>query len=195
MVHAPSPLADQHLHLPKLRYLSYYTITTCFTMSRKPSLRHAWQVAIPQEAVSHGHLMYAMLALAAVHLMWTDLPHRKMHERKARHYQSLALTSSIPVFRNITPTKCHTLFATSGIIAHLAFAFQSMSANALASPVDDILDFFTLIRGTKTVLDSARDCIIQGRLKGITEHNWNPKIIPLKGTLFSGALFPCFVPL
>ena len=63
----------------------------------------------------------------------------------------------------------------------LAFALQSPLASGPASPIDEIADLFTLVRGIKTVLRSTCfDCIVKGKFKAMLDYNWHPTIKPLQ---------------
>ena len=91
------------------------------------------------------------------------------------------MSSSIVDFVDINPNNCHALFGTAGIIAILAFALQSPFATVPSSPVDDIADLFTLVRGIKTVLRSTCfDWIVEGKFKALLDYNWHPVVKPLQ---------------
>lgn len=82
----------------------------------------------------------------------------------------------------MNPTNCHALFATSGLLAILAFALQSPLAAIPSCPLDDVCDFFILIRGIKTVLRGAYfDRIRKGKLKALLDHDWHPPVKQLRG--------------
>jgi len=104
------------------------------------------------EALSHEHLKNALLALSASHLanLHADLPLRALYKKKARYHHYLALTSSISELIHIDEENCHALFATSGIVAFLAFVPQSPSNDAVATPLGDMYNVFVLVRGIKT---------------------------------------------
>ena len=86
----------------------------------------------------------------------------------------------------MNPTNCHALFATAGVIAILAFALQSPLAVMYSCPLDDIADFFTLIRGIKTVLRGVCfDRITEGKLKVLLDYDWYPRGEPLRGDVKS----------
>ena len=43
-----------------------------------------------------------------------------------------------------------------------------------SSEIDNFTDFFVLVRGISTVLHSAFDLLVQGRMKYLTEHDYDP---------------------
>ncbi|CAD6563533.1 MAG: hypothetical protein ASARMPRED_000022 [Alectoria sarmentosa] len=163
-----------------LELLHHFTTITCFSLSNIPSKQQIWQVAVPREAMSHEFLLHALLAIAAVNLMYLDPAQRHLYERVAANHRNLALSTSISALNDVTPNNCHALFALSCVIPVLAFAFPHKEQLALPStPVDDILNVFVLIRGVKTVLHSAQEWITRGALGGLIGYNWNSKMSPL----------------
>ena len=68
---------------------NHYMTTTYLSISNKSSIQEAYRTAIPEEALSHEHLMHAMLGFSAAHLMHTRLDHRDIYESKARRHQHL----------------------------------------------------------------------------------------------------------
>ncbi len=121
-------------------------------MSDLPHIQRTWQTVIPAEALSHEHLKNALLALSASHLanLHADLPLRALYKKKARYHHYLALKSSISELNHIDEENCHALFATSGIVAFLAFVPQSPSNDAVATPLGDMYNVFVLVRGIET---------------------------------------------
>ena len=58
----------------------------------------------------------------------------------------------------------------------LPYSAQSVE---LSDPVIDTVSVFTLIRGVKTVLHSAREWIAQGSLGALVDYNWDPTTLAL----------------
>ena len=171
------------LSLLDLELMHHYSTVTCFEISRIPAKQSTWQIAVPREALIYPFLMHALLAISAAHLMHTRPSKQHMYEEAATKHRNLALTSSIPFLNNITPTNCHALFALSNIVSVLSLVFPHPSAPPLSGlpsdPLDTTLEFFTVIRGVKTVLSSAEEWIAQGPLATVLQHNWHPSLAPL----------------
>ena len=159
--------------------MHHYSTVTCFFIVQISSKQRTWQVAIPKEAVSHEFLMHALLALAAVHLMYNSPKQRHAYEEAATRHQYLALTSPIPFLHNITRTNCHALFALSNVVSVLNLVYPS-STGLQSDPLDNILDFFVVIRGVKTVLKSASEWIANGSLAQLISYDWHPTMFPLR---------------
>ena len=66
-----------------------YFTSTYLTISSKPRILEAYRFGMPEEALSHPHLMHAMLAFAAAHLMHIRPDAREVYENKARRHQHL----------------------------------------------------------------------------------------------------------
>ena len=176
------PMTSQ-LSLLDLELMHHYSTVTCFAISSIPAKHPTWQIAIPREALIYHFLMHALLAVSAAHLMRIRPSKRHIYEEAATRHRNLALTSSIPFLNNINPINCHALFALSNIVSVLSLIFphpSPPSGSGLPSdPLDTTLEFFTVIRGVKTVLSSAQEWIAQGPFATFTEHNWDPSLAPL----------------
>lgn len=171
-----TPTSSQ-LSLKDLELLHHYTTVACPSLSNILSKQQTWQIAVPREALSYDFLMHALLALAAVHLMHVNPERRPIYVQEALKHQSLALKSSLPSLHNVTPSNCHALFALSSIVAVLNFVFPYPRADTLASsPLDDVIEFFFLIRGVKTVQKSASAWISKGPLAQLMRYDWDPAL-------------------
>ena len=125
--------------------------------------------------------MHALLSLAAVHRMHTSPKQRHVYEETATRHRNLALAFSIKQLHNINPMNCKALFAFSGIVSFLNLVLPHSPSAALdLDPLDDIIEFFVVLRGVKTVLKSAMEWIAHGSFAQIPRHDWNPIVAPLQ---------------
>jgi len=169
-----------HLNFLDLELMHHYSTVTSYSFSNLPFRRNTWQIAVPREAQIYDFLMHALLAIAAVQLLHVRPDRCQVYEDAARKHQNLALTTSIHYLHNITPTNCHALFVLSSIVAMLALKFPHPSnRRSMSAPVDEIVDFFRLIRGVKTVLQSASEWLLAGWLSPLLHYDWNPTLVPL----------------
>ena len=163
--------------------MHHYSTVTCFEISKIPAKCSTWQIAVPREALTYHFLMHALLAISAVHLMHLSPSKQHIYEEAATRHRNRALTTAIPFLDNITPINCHALFALSNIVSVLSLTFPhpspSSGSGLPSDPLDTTLEFFTVIRGVKTVLSSAEEWIAQGPLATFTQHNWEPSLVPL----------------
>ena len=161
----PSSPNPSHLGLLDLELMHHWTIEGCFSFASIREKYHVWQIAVPKEALKYEFLMHALLAVSAVHLMYTHPERYQIYEKGARMHRNMALSLSIPHLNQLTASNCHALFAMSNLVANLAFVFpHSVSAGLPPTPLDDVLNYFVLLRGAKTILKSASEWINQGPL-------------------------------
>ena len=171
----PSSPSPTYLSLLDLELMHHWTIEGCFSFSSIREKYHVWQVDVPKEALKYEFLMHALLAISAVHLMYTRPERYQVYEKGARIHRNMALSLSIPHLNQVTAENCHALFAMSNIVANLAFVFpHSVSAHLPPTPLDDILNYFVLLRGAKTILKSAAEWITQGPLAELARFKCNP---------------------
>ncbi|MCJ1340304.1 hypothetical protein MMC09_005598 [Bachmanniomyces sp. S44760] len=171
-----------------LELMHQYATATSLTMSDITKVQHTWQVALTEIALSHEFLMHAELALAAVHILHTNSSmsstKRRVYEDAAAKHKNLALQEALPVFNDITQDNCHALFGLAGLVAMLAFVFPHQSSDrSFNGPVDDIREFFGLLRGVSTILDTSLEWVLHGPLASHLGHDWHPAPISLRSDL------------
>ncbi|KAG8531839.1 uncharacterized protein KY384_003475 [Bacidia gigantensis] len=147
-----------HLAYQNFELLNHYVSTASQSLSTRPTVREIWQ-----NVYVEGNA--------------------RLWEMKARRHQSLALATSIPAFQQVTQDNCDALFATSGIIAMIAFTLPCSIPEDVLSSIDHITDFFVLLRGIHTVLQSALGWILGGRLGPTTGYDFDPPSQPLADNL------------
>lgn len=69
--------------------INQYLTATHLSISNKLSVQQAYRTTILTEALSHEHLMHAILGFTATHLMHTRLDRRDFYENRARRHQHL----------------------------------------------------------------------------------------------------------
>ena len=69
--------------------LDQYLTATYLTISSKTPIQHVYRFDMPEQALTHAHLMHAMLAISAAHLMHIRPDRRDLYEKKARRHQHL----------------------------------------------------------------------------------------------------------
>lgn len=122
-------------------------------MSDVAELQQIWKSAVPREGIAHGFLRDIILSLAAAHLACICPSEQVLHLRRASTLRNKALQSAVPSLAAITPANCDALFAFAGIVALSVFAFPASSdTHSVPSPVDDILDVFSLVRGVGSLV-------------------------------------------
>lgn len=69
--------------------INHYLTATHLSISNKSSVQEAYRTTILKEALSHEHLMHAILGFTAAHLMHTQPDRQHVHESRARRHQHL----------------------------------------------------------------------------------------------------------
>ena len=132
-------------------------------------LRQVWQAVVPREALPYEFLVHGLVAFAAIHVANTCPAGGQFYNSLAVSHRQRALQSALGPLNNVTPANCHALFAFASVTALSTFTMHCPGA----SPVDDMLDFFPVVRGTKTVLRSALEWISHGALNPLIERQWD----------------------
>ena len=148
------PPVATNFNLNAFNLLDHYTHFTSTSLSDKTLVRVIWRDDVTREALPHDFLLHALVSLAAAHLGNLDPNMRSYYEQKAAMHRNTALRFCIPTLREVTPENCQALFAFSSIIAVSIFALPDASSREAFSPLDNILMFFTLIKGVHTVLQA-----------------------------------------
>lgn len=138
-------------------------------MSDVAHIRQVWQAVVPREALPYDFLVHGLVAFAAIHVASTCPANGHFYKSLALSHRQRALQSALAPLHHITPTNCHALFAFAGVTAFSTFTVYSPET----SPVDVMLDFFPVVRGTKTVLRSALEWISHGALNPLIERQWD----------------------
>jgi len=126
---------------------------------------HIWQNVIPAEALSHTFLMYGILALAALHIAHDRPQVKDSYIPVAFQHYNVAIASFRSALKKVDADNCTALFGFSTILIVLSFAFaQSPSPAQNQSPVDDLIQIFTLLQGVRVVLQSAMPWVSKGPL-------------------------------
>ena len=164
--------------------MHHYTTQTSTSLWTKPGMQQVWQQPFVAEALQHKFLLHGLLALAAshrLHLTLSDLPSSYQHQ--AIKHRALALKHTVPVFNHISPSNSTALFAPSSVIALLSLTVPPSDAPSspsnMTAPLDALLEFFTLMRGVPTVLDSAKVPIMQSHFAPLLDRQWHPHTYPL----------------
>ena len=159
-----------------LTLLHHYTSSTVSTMSDAIHVIEVWGEAVPRLAVANNFLMHAVLGVAAAHLAHLCPAENGFYQKRASMLRNQALRSALPSFNKITTDNCDALFAFACMAAFSMFALPASSdAGVALSPLDDILEYFPLVRGIGSLLRNGnmRAWIKKGDLQTLLEPRGN----------------------
>jgi len=120
---------------------------------------------VPQTALDYDYLLSAILSMSALHISTTALPSQsKGYQLAALEYQNLAITAFQAEHRSATSEAYHALFAFSIVNLILAVALPSRldRDTGRTSIVDSLVTLFKLLRGTASIVTSARTFLQSG---------------------------------
>ncbi|KAJ0161953.1 hypothetical protein CTA2_5337 [Colletotrichum tanaceti] len=153
-----------------LELMHHYTSVSYRTFSHSSEAQKALQYDVPREALSYPFLLHQLLAFSAYHLAYLQPDCRHAYLMQAAQHQNDAINGMRGALLGaISPTNCHALFASSIFLTLSAFAtYPSYEKyNPTFSPVDGMLDIFTLSDGMSAILRSSDDDIRKGPLREI----------------------------
>ncbi len=166
-----------------LELMHYYTASTYLTISDSLEFQPIWQHTVPREALAHDFLMHGILALAALHIAHVRPDQKDRYVSSALRHNDTALVSFRVALQQVTKENCDALFGFSTILLVLTLAFaQTHSHLKEHDPIEDLIQVFTLLQGTRSVLDSAMRWIATGPLgplvrRGLAARNRNPSAV------------------
>jgi hypothetical protein len=138
----------------------------CCTLSGQPLIQQTWQTAILKEATAHAGLMHSLLALAALHRSHLDSNGHSRYTSTAMRYQNLSLPYLRSLINNASPKNYNALFALStSVVVFVCALPQSPIAPTDFDPLKEITRLIELIKGALTVVEMAREWILQGPLR------------------------------
>jgi hypothetical protein len=156
--------------LRDLELMHHYTAYTSLTIADFAAFNHIWQNVIPAEALSHTFLMYGILALAALHIAHDRPQVKDLYTPVALQHYNVAIASFRSALKKVDADNCTALFGFSTILIVLSFAFaQSPSPAQNQSPVEELIQIFTLLQGVRVVLQSAMPWVSKGPLSPLLQ--------------------------
>ena len=147
-----------------LELMHHYTASTYLTISDSVEFQSIWQHIIPNEALTHDFLMHGILAMAALHIAHDRPDQKDRYISSALRHNNTAIVSFRSALEQVTEENCHALFAFSTVLLVVTLAF-AQTGTTERDPVQDLIQVFTLLQGTRSVLESAMKWIETGPLE------------------------------
>ncbi|KAF4429137.1 Sterol uptake control protein 2 [Colletotrichum fructicola] len=153
-----------------LELMHHYTSVSYRTFSHSSQAQKTLQYDVPREALSYPFLLHQLLAFSAYHLAYLQPDCRHAYLMQAAQHQNDAINGMRgTLLGTISSTNCHALFASSIFLTLSAFAtYPSYEKyNPTFSPIDSMLDIFTLTDGMSVILRASDDDLRKGPLREI----------------------------
>lgn len=148
--------------------MHHYTASAYKTLTVSPEVQYALQHDLPQEGLRHPFLMHQILAFAGFHLAYTQPERRHIYLKQASQHQNFTIHGMRKTLAGpISSENCHATYATSIFISLGAFAVYPCyeNYNTFFSPVDSLVEIFTLITGMGLILFTSDEELRTGPLK------------------------------
>ncbi|TDZ16550.1 Sterol uptake control protein 2 [Colletotrichum orbiculare MAFF 240422] len=153
-----------------LELMHHYTSVSYRTFSHSQQTQKTLQYDVPREALSYPFLLHQLLAFSAYHLAYLQPDCRHAYLMQAAQHQNDAINGMRgTLLGTISSTNCHALFASSIFLTLSAFAtYPSYEKyNASFSPIDSIIDIFTLTDGMSVILRASDDDLRKGPIRDL----------------------------
>lgn len=148
--------------------MHHYTSSAYKTLIPSPEVQDALQNDLPKEGLRHPFLMHQILAFAGFHLAYTQPEKRHMYLKQASQHQNFTIHGMRKTLAgSISSENCHATYATSIFISLGAFAVYPCyeNYNTFFSPIDSLVEIFTLITGMGLILSTSDEELRAGPLK------------------------------
>lgn len=148
--------------------MHHYTSSAYKTLTVSPQIREALQCDLPKEGLRHPFLMHQILAFAGFHLAYTQPERRHIYLKQASQHQNFTIHGMRKTLAgSISSENCHAAYATSIFISLGAFAVYPCyeNYNTFFSPIDSLVEIFTLITGMGLILSTSDEELRVGPLK------------------------------
>lgn len=134
----------------------------------RPQVQEALQHDLPKEGLRHPFLMHQILAFAGFHLAYTQPERRHIYLKQASQHQNFTIHGMRKTLAGaISSENCHATYATSIFISLGAFAVYPCyeNYNTFFSPIDSLVEIFTLITGMGLILSTSDEELRVGPLR------------------------------
>ncbi|PYI01445.1 hypothetical protein BO78DRAFT_267512, partial [Aspergillus sclerotiicarbonarius CBS 121057] len=168
---APSSASEfntQHLIL-----LLNWSTSTCHSIARNDADSPVWQSVVPRRALSCPLLLHGLFAVSALHLALSSHCHGNEQQalvEDAQCHQSEAIKMFTEITDSWGPSEHRASFALSSLLIGSAFAFPLAVARqpqTKASPLDELIEVFMLIRRMMNFSTPTIDAIQNSDLAGL----------------------------
>lgn len=157
--------------------MHHYTASAYKTLTQSTYVQDALQNDLPREGLRHPFLMHQILAFAGFHLAYTEPERRHIYLKQASQHQNFTIHGMRKTLAGaISSENCHATYATSIFICLGAFAVYPCyeNYNTFFSPIDSLVEIFTLITGMGLILSTSDEELRTGPLKRMFRKHIKP---------------------
>ncbi|OBT88967.1 hypothetical protein VE02_02870 [Pseudogymnoascus sp. 03VT05] len=145
-----------------LELLHNFTTSTCLTLNSDTTIRDLWRISVPRLALEFDFVMYAVLALSALHLARFS-PERYDYlvaQAAILHQNGLRLATTI--LPDVTPKNCTGVYIFTAMTCLITLASPRKPEDILLVGDSGISEWLLHFRGTRSVMNRSREIILSG---------------------------------
>ena len=169
----PQPQVDPfEINMAHFELFHHFTSSTAPAITAGSSTEKLWSTTIPHIALSHRFLMHSILAVAALHIAYTNPSQRATYYAHASAHEDRALSLAQADIAHPSAENADALFAFVLTTVYYAFAAPETSA-APGSPMTEedrpkplygAVQCINLLRGIRSIMPSVKDWVEAGPL-------------------------------
>lgn len=147
-----------------LELMHHYSTSTFCTFPASQGALEMFRMEMPRVALSHPYLMHQILALSALHLAELRPNLHTAYFQRATRHQNLSISGMrMELSGSVTKSNCQALFASSAMLMASTYASRRYTpVTSDCSPIDDMLEIFSLLRGVGLILNMSGEALLNG---------------------------------
>ncbi|RAO67978.1 uncharacterized protein BHQ10_003990 [Talaromyces amestolkiae] len=172
-----NPILEPQVPLPvvpglqvfDMELMHHYMVSTCYTLSRSPSVQGVWRDEAPRVGFTMPAVLHAILALSALHLARSDPSRRAVCIAHAHMHHTTAVRAVTPNLQSLASDNGVGLFLFSSLLCMFACANTKFENNNFLVLFEKgaLAEWALLFRGTKTVIEYSSHDFKTGILSSI----------------------------
>ncbi|KAF2151978.1 hypothetical protein K461DRAFT_294838 [Myriangium duriaei CBS 260.36] len=156
--------------LLELELLHRWSTDTYKTFSLSPGDEEVWQRGVPQDALKHEFLLYAIFGITSLHVASSTMVTRaRTYHVAALEYQNLAITTFQSASPSLTPANHQAIFTFSILNLALAIAlpYHAPRDENRTTIVENLVTMFKMLQGAASIYESSRMWMSIGPFKDL----------------------------
>ncbi|KAL4869875.1 hypothetical protein BDV12DRAFT_167000 [Aspergillus spectabilis] len=156
------------LGIADLELLHHHMTSTCYSVSRVPTIQALWRDQIPRIGFTMPFLLHSILAVSALHLAHATPSKRATYISQAESHHAAGMRAVIPAMQALASDNGPALFLFSALTSiYFCATIHHATAAPIFSVEGSLSERARLFRGTKAVMDSTTPDLRTGELSPI----------------------------
>lgn len=147
-----------------LELLHNFTTSTCPTLHGDTTIRDLWRLSVPRLALEFDFVMYAVLALSALHLARFSPERNEYLVAQAAILHQNGLRLATTVLPHVNPENCNGVYIFTALTCLITLASPRKPQDILLVGDSGISEWLLYFRGTRSVVNSSTEIILSGPL-------------------------------